>query len=105
ASIPRVAGRPWEEDGVADVGEAGDVGKGALEAEAEAGVGHCAVTAELAIPGVVLLVDTALGHALVQGLETLLALAPAADLGDPRRQRHPSLPRCGRRRSSACKRL
>jgi hypothetical protein len=34
----------------------------------------------------VLLVDAALGHALVQDLEPLLALAAADDLADPRRQ-------------------
>jgi hypothetical protein len=39
ASIPRVAGGARERDRVADVGEAGDVGEGALEAEAEAGGG------------------------------------------------------------------
>jgi hypothetical protein len=32
-----------ERDGVVDVGEAGDVGEGALEAEAEPGVRHRAV--------------------------------------------------------------
>src|SRR5271163_4599800 len=82
ASIPRVAGRPREGDGVADVGEAGDVGEGALEAEAEAGVRYCAVAAQIAVPGVVVAVDAA----LVQHLETLLALAAADDLADPLRQ-------------------
>ena len=38
ASIPCVARGSREGDGVADVGEAADVGEGALEAEAEAGV-------------------------------------------------------------------
>src|SRR5712691_1001962 len=38
ASIPRVSGRSRERDRVAHVGEAGDVGEGALEAEAEAGL-------------------------------------------------------------------
>ena len=37
-SIPRVAWRSREGDCVADVREAGDVGEGAFEAEAEAGV-------------------------------------------------------------------
>jgi hypothetical protein len=35
SSIPRVAGSPREGDCVADVGEAGDVGERALEAEAK----------------------------------------------------------------------
>src|SRR5580704_5678627 len=77
ASIPRVAGGAREGDGVADVGEAGDVGEGALEAEAEAGVRHRAVAAQVAVPGVVLPVDAALDHAAVQYFEPLLALAAA----------------------------
>src|SRR3984893_1881120 len=85
-SMPRVAGGSREGDCVADVGEAGDVGEGTLEAEAEAGVRHRAVAPEIAVPGVVLLVDAALGHIAVQYVETLLALAAADDLADPRRQ-------------------
>jgi hypothetical protein len=84
ASIPRVPRRSREGDRVADVGEAGDVGKGALEAEAKAGVRHRAVAPEVAVPGVVLPVDAALDHAAVQYVETLLALAAADDLADPR---------------------
>src|SRR5438552_9685038 len=85
-SIPRVAGGAREGDCVAHVGEAGDVGEGALEAEAEAGVGDRAVAAQVAVPGVVLAVDAALGHAAVQYFEPLLALAAADDFADPRRQ-------------------
>ena len=89
ASIPRVAGGAREGDGVADVGEAGDVGEGATgrsRGEAEAGVRHRAVAAQIAVPGVVLPVDGALGHAAVQYVEPLLALAAADDLADPGRQ-------------------
>src|SRR5437660_12684313 len=86
ASIPRVAGGSREGDRVAHIGEAGDVGEGALEAEAEAGLRHRAVAAQIAVPGVVLAVDAALGHAAVQHLEPLLAWAAADDLADPRRQ-------------------
>src|SRR5215471_2154061 len=86
ASIPRVARRAWERDGVAHIGEAGDIGEGALEAEAKAGVRHRAVAAQVAVPGVFVLVDAALGHGLVQYLEPLLALAAADDLANPRRQ-------------------
>src|SRR6266852_3645061 len=86
ASIPRVAGRARERDRVAHVGEAGDVGEGALEAEAEAGVRYCAIAAQIAVPGVVLPVDVALRHARIQHLEPLLALAAADDLTDARRQ-------------------
>src|SRR5215469_565951 len=85
-SIPCAAGRPRKGNGVADVGEAGDVGQGALEAEAEAGVRHRAVAPQIAVPGVVLLVDAALGHSAVQYFEPLLALAAADDLTDPPRQ-------------------
>jgi hypothetical protein len=63
-SIPRAAGRPWKGDGVADVGEAGDVGEGALKAEAKAGVRHRAVAAQVAVPGVLVLVDAALIYCL-----------------------------------------
>src|SRR5271169_6376360 len=83
ASIPRVAGGARERDRVAHVGEAGDVGEGALKAEAEAGMRHRAVAAQVAVPGVVLAVDVALGHARVEHFEPLLALAAADDLADP----------------------
>jgi hypothetical protein len=61
----------------AHVGEAGDVGEGALEAEAEAGMRHRAVAAQIAVPGVVLAADPALGHIAVQYFEPLLALLPS----------------------------
>src|SRR5215472_9830595 len=77
ASIPGVTGRAGEGDGVAHIGEAGDVGEGALEAEAEAGVRHRAVAPQIAVPGVLVLVDAALGHGLVQDVEPLFALAAA----------------------------
>src|SRR6266581_7887432 len=86
-SIPRVARGSREGDRVAHVGEAGRIGDRALEAEAEAGVRYRAVAAQIAVPGVVLPVDAALGHAAVEHFEPLLALAAADDLADPRRQR------------------
>jgi hypothetical protein len=46
---------------------------------------HRAVAARIAVPGVVLAVDAALGHAAVQYFEPLLALAAADDLADLRR--------------------
>src|SRR5436305_830678 len=85
-SIFRVPRRPGERDRVAHIGEAGDVGDGALEAQPEAGVRHRAVAAQIAVPAVVLLVDAALRHARVQHLEPLLALAAADDLADARRK-------------------
>src|SRR5712691_6047322 len=66
ASIPRVARGSREGDRVAHVGEAGRIGDRALEAKAEAGVRYRAVAPEVAVPGVVLLVDAALGHARVE---------------------------------------
>src|SRR5580700_1899761 len=86
ASIPSATGRSREGDRVAHVGEAGRIGEGALEAEAEAGVRHRAVAPQVAVPGVMLLIDAALGHARVEHREALLALAAADDLADPRRQ-------------------
>jgi hypothetical protein len=70
-SIPRIARRSREGDCVAHVGEAGDVGQGALETEAEAGMRHRAVAAQIAVPGLVFPVDAALGHAAVQYFEPL----------------------------------
>jgi hypothetical protein len=46
----RIPRRARVRDHVADVGHAGDVGHQALEAEAEAGVRHGAVAAEVAVP-------------------------------------------------------
>src|SRR5262249_23292132 len=64
-SIPRAPRRARERDRVAHVGETGDVGERPLEAEAEAGVRHRAVAAQIAVPAVVILVDAALRHARV----------------------------------------
>jgi hypothetical protein len=44
------------------------------------------VAPEVAVPGVLVLVDATLGDRLVQYLEPFLALAAADDLADPRRQ-------------------
>jgi hypothetical protein len=62
--------RPRKRDRVAHVGKTGDAGKRAFEAEA--GVRHGAVAAQVAVPGVVLLVDAAFHHARVQDVEPLL---------------------------------
>jgi hypothetical protein len=70
-------------DGVADIGEAGDVGQRALETEAEAGMRQGAVAPEIAVPGVGLPVDAASGHGAVQYVEPLFTLAAADDLADP----------------------
>src|SRR5215475_15399106 len=85
-SIPRIPRRPRKRDGVADVGEARDVGERALEPQAEARVRHRAVAAEIPVPGVVLLVDGAFGHAGVEHVEALLALTTADDLANPGRE-------------------
>jgi hypothetical protein len=82
ASIPCVAGGAREWDGVAHVGKVGDVGEGAPEA---ATLGRT-VAPEIRLPGVLVLVDAALGHAAIQHLEPLLALAAADDLADSRHQ-------------------
>src|SRR5688500_7533059 len=84
--VAGVAGGPWEGNGVAHVGEAGDVGDGALEAQAEAGVRHGAVATEVAIPGHVLAVDADGGHALIEQVQALFALAAADDLADAGRE-------------------
>src|SRR5262245_44561311 len=43
---------------------------------------HGAVAAQVAVPGVMLPVDAVLGHARVEHVEALLALAAADDLAD-----------------------
>mmetsp|Transcript_19201 Transcript_19201/g.67773 ORF Transcript_19201/g.67773 Transcript_19201/m.67773 type:complete len:606 (+) Transcript_19201:86-1903(+) len=82
----RVARPARERDHVADVRHAGDVHDEALEAEAEAGVRHGAVPAQVEVPLQRLLLDTHLLHARLQHLELLLALRPADQLADARHQ-------------------
>src|SRR5690606_9407096 len=82
SSVLRRAGRAGVGDGVADVGQPADVDDQAFEAEAEAGVGHGAVAAEVAVPGVQLAVEAELVHARVEHGEALLALRTADDLAD-----------------------
>src|SRR5690606_39591808 len=57
ASVLRRARRARVGDGVADVGQPADVDDQALEAEAEAGVRHRAVAAEVAVPAIVFAVE------------------------------------------------
>src|SRR5215471_14219918 len=71
-SVARVARRSREWNCVAHVGEAGHVRDRALEAQAEAGVRHRAVAAQIAVPGIVLLVEFGLRHASFQHGEALL---------------------------------
>src|SRR5215472_12734373 len=75
ASVPRVAGRPWERDHVAHVGKPGRVGHRALEPETEAGVRHGPVTAKIAVPPVVLRVEAGRLQARIEHVEPLFALA------------------------------
>src|SRR5262249_62014242 len=62
-----------ERDRVAHVGKPGDVGERTLEAEAEAGVRYRAVAAQVAVPAVVLPVDSELRHPCIEHVEPLLA--------------------------------
>src|SRR6266481_965633 len=91
-SIPRVAGGSREGDGVAHISEAGDVGEGALEAEAEAGMRHRAIAAQIAVPGVALFVDVALRHARLSTLDNGARLTTALP---PRPARWAALRRSG----------
>src|SRR5690606_11682988 len=84
ASVLRGARRARVGDGVADVGQPAHVDDQALEAEAEAGVRHRAVAAEVAVPGVGLRVQAELRHARVEHVQALLALRAADDLADAR---------------------
>src|SRR5262245_9126076 len=82
-SIPRVTRRSREGNRIAYVGQAGDVSDRALKAEAETSVRNGAVAAQVAVPGVMLLIDSALGHARIEHLGPLFPLAAADDLADP----------------------
>src|SRR5262245_64423608 len=77
--VLRVPRRARKRDRVADVGEPGDVRHRPLEAEPEPGVRHRAVAAEVPIPAVAVLVESALGHARIEDVQPLLALAAADD--------------------------
>src|SRR5512132_3180148 len=80
--VTRMAGGPREGDHIADVGETGHIGDGALETEPEPRVRHGAVAAQVAVPGVGRGIE-AHGHdALVEHLQPLLALRAADDLAD-----------------------
>src|SRR5438876_11540871 len=83
AGIPR---GPWKRNDVADVSEPGDIRDRSLEAEAEPGVRHRAVTAQVSIPAVVRLVEIRFVHSRVEHVEPLLALAAADDFADARRE-------------------
>src|SRR5690348_4167474 len=73
-------------DRVADVGQAAGVDHEPLEAQAETGVRHGAVAAEIAVPAVVRRVEAELRHPRVEHVQPLLALRTADDLADARRQ-------------------
>src|SRR4051812_1584082 len=77
--VLRVAWRARERNGVAHVTEARHVGDGALEAQAETGVRHAAVAAQVPIPAEAFFVDSHFFHARVQPVDALLALAAADD--------------------------
>src|SRR5262249_3427958 len=57
ASIPRIPRRPRKRDRVAYIGQPRDIRQRPLKAQTEACVRHGAVAAQVAVPGVVLLVD------------------------------------------------
>src|SRR5688572_11382898 len=81
---PRVTGRSRKRYHIADVGQARDVGKRALEPQPEARVRHRAVTPQVAIPAVGVEIEPAGGHARIEHVQPLLALAAAHDLADRR---------------------
>src|SRR5690554_731836 len=62
-------------DGVADVGQAAHVHHQALKAQAEAGVWHGAIAAQVPVPLVVVEVQAELPHARIEDVQAFLALA------------------------------
>ena len=67
---------------IADVADARQIHHHALEAEAEARVTAGAVTAQVAVPPVILGIHAEIADALLEQLDALLALAAADDLAD-----------------------
>src|SRR5690348_2354128 len=80
------SGRSWVGDGVADVGQSADIDQQALEAEAEAGVRHRAVAAQVTVPVIGGRIEPELDHSPVEVVQSLLALRTADDLADARRE-------------------
>src|SRR5205807_5772330 len=70
----------------ANISEAGDVGDPALQPKAEPGMRDRSVTAQVPVPAVMRDIDAELGHARVEHVEPLLALAATDDLADPGRE-------------------
>src|SRR5512132_2866328 len=85
-SVARVARCPRKRNDVADVAKPRGVSDGALESQPEAGVRHGSVASQVAIPPVVSAVETRVGHARIEDVEPLLALAASDDLADPGRE-------------------
>ncbi len=81
-----------EGDRLADMGQLADPGHHALDAHAEAGMGHGAVAAQVEIPGEGLARQLVLGQALLEQRQVVDALAAADDLAVALRAR------AGRRR-------
>src|SRR5437899_9063585 len=82
-SVPRVPRRPGEWNDVADIRQSRRVRYRPLEAQTESRVRDGAVPPQVAIPGVMILVQLGFGHACVEHVEPFLALAAADDLADP----------------------
>jgi len=77
-SIPCVTGGARERDSIADIGKAGDIGAGALEPPTPPSPTSGGRVRE----GVVLLIDAALGQAVIRHVEPLLTPAAAHDLAE-----------------------
>src|SRR6185437_2051099 len=73
-------------DGVADVGEAADIDQQAFETEAEAGMRHRAITAQVTVPAIGRRIEAELDHAPVEVIQSLLALRATGGFADGRCQ-------------------
>ena len=82
ASKLRIPRRPRERNHIANIRHAGRIKNRALKAQAEAGVRHGAVAAQVAVPPVIFLVQLHLVEAIVEHVQPFLALRTADDFAD-----------------------
>src|SRR5260370_6542600 len=80
------AGGAREGDHVADVGHAREKQQGSLQPQAEPGMRHRAVAAQVQVPPISGRIELLLAHALFKNVQALLALTAADDLAHARNQ-------------------
>src|SRR5690349_5044028 len=82
----RASGCAGKRNDITNICDTGHEHQHALETEAEAGMGHGPITAEIEIPFIILWVHFVAAHARFQDLQAFLALAPSDNLANSRHQ-------------------